>query len=230
MYLQSQKEKEGELDTLLNKEALPERFVYRISPGDILSVKIESITPEKFGLEKNEGVAEADPLLSGYLVEDDGSIELPFIGKVIVVNLTLSEAQSQIKKEAADELINPSVKVKLLSYTYTILGEVNRPGTFRGYKGEITLFEALGNAEDMTDFADRTKVKMIRMHNDAMTVDYLNLLNREVVASEYFYLRPGDIVYVPPMKVKNFAKYQLPNMAWAISVLSVISLLLIRIN
>ncbi|MEP2770536.1 MAG: polysaccharide biosynthesis/export family protein [Fulvivirga sp.] len=228
IYLQSQQG--ANISDSVNVEPMPEHYTYSIASGDILSVKIESITPEKYGLKEKDPSGDVDPILSGYLVDEKGDVDIPYIGKVKVIGLTLSEAQIKIKNEAADKLINPVVKVKLLSFSYTLLGEVNRPGTFRSYKGELTLFEAIGNAGDLTDFAERSKVKVVRMIDGEMTIEYVNLLNRELITSPYFYLRPGDIIYIPPMKVKNFAKYQLPNMAWAISVLSVISLFFIRLN
>lgn len=228
MYLQSQQG--SYINDTISIEPRPEHYIYEIAAGDILSIKIESITPEKFGLNDKEASAETDPILAGYIVDEKGDVDIPYIGKVNLLGITLSEAQLKIKNEASDKLINPIVKVKLLSFAYTILGEVNKPGTFTSYKGELTLFEAIGNAGDLTDFAERAQVKVVRMLDGKMTIEYVNLLNRELIGSPYFYLRPGDIIYIPPMKVKNFAKYQLPNMAWAISVLSVISLFFIRLN
>ena len=229
IYLQA-KEGVGLADSLQTINKAPTINEYEIAPGDILSIKVESITPEQFGLMETQKSSETDPLLSGFVVEEDGFVDIPYIGKVVVSGLTISEAQMKIKTEAADELISPTVHLKLLSYSYTVLGEVNSPGTFRSYKGEVTLFEALGSAGDLSDFAERGRVKIIRKRNELITVEYINLLNQGFINSPYYYLHPGDIIYVPPMKVKNFAKYQLPNIAWAVSVLGVISLFFVRIN
>lgn len=228
IYIQNDKE-----FTYLEQDSIviTDDYVYRLQPGDVLSIKMSSITPEKYDLQQLEqNQSNESPLLSGYLIDNTGHVEVPFIGKIKVGKLTINEARLTIQESAQGKLINPQINVRLLTYTFTILGEVNKPGTYSSYKDKITLFEGLGFAGDLTDFADRAYVKLIREYGGKTYVKYLNMLDSKLLNSEYIFMRPGDIIYVPPLKAKNFSKYQLPNIAVGISMLTLISLLIVRIN
>lgn len=233
MYLQDSKfEADGvQYDSVLLSH-LTKNFEYKLAPGDILSVEISSITPPQFDFTaQNETKKnEADPRLSGYLIDEDGAIEIPFLGQLKVAGLTLKEATSLIKSRAASLLKQPSVNVRMLNYAYTILGEVGKPGVYYNYNNKVNIFEALAQAGDLTDFANRSKIKLVRKDNGVANVVLLDLLDDEFLGSPYYYIRPGDFIYAPPMKVKNFKQYQLPNAAVLLSTLTVLGLVLIRLN
>lgn len=205
---------------------------YKLAPGDILSVEISSITPKKFDFlnQQEKDRSEVDPRLSGYLIGDDGIVEIPFVGSLKVGGLTLKEATSLIKERAASLLNEPSVNVKMLNYSYTILGEVGKPGVYYNYNSKVNIFEAIAQAGDLTDFANRSQIKLIREENGDAQIIMLNLLQDDFLGSPYYYLKPGDFIYAPPMKVKNFKQYQLPNAAVLLSTLTVLGLVLIRLN
>ena len=97
------------------------------------------------------------------------------------------------------------VIVKLVHYNLTMLGEVNKPGQYKVYQTDINLFEAVSMAGDLTDFANRNKVVVIRQTKAGSEVIYVDMTKRNILASDYYYLKPNDIVYAPPVRGKQFA-------------------------
>ena len=98
-------------------------------------------------------------------MDSQGNIEIPILGKIYLKNLTIEEAKEKIQTRADDFLVNSTVIVKHINFEITILGEVNRPGTYTVYKDNITILEALGLSGDLSDYANRKKIKLIRDNN-----------------------------------------------------------------
>ena len=137
-------------------------------------------------------------------------------------------AEEKIKTRVKGLLRDPIVNVKLLNFNFTILGEVNRPGEYRTLESSITFFEAVGFAGDMTDFADRANIRIVRYNESKAQITYVNVLDANFIHSGFFYLKPNDLILVSPSKIKNFKRYQLANFGIVLSALTAISLLLIR--
>lgn len=201
---------------------------YLLKSGDIISIEVVSLSPDEYNTFNRPNLKDSDPLLSGYIVDDNGNVKIPIIGDVKLAGLTISDAELLISKEISNYLVSPIVSVKLLSFKLTILGEVNRPGTYTTYNEKNTIFDLIGLAGDLTDFADRDQIRLLRSVNGQTRVVYLNLLNDNFLNSDFYYLLPNDILIVPALKVKNFRKYQVQNYGILLSTLTVISLLLIR--
>src|SRR5690606_7130102 len=104
-------------------------FEYSLQPGDLLSIRISSLTPSEYNFFSETEQELSDPLLSGYLVDEDGNIEVPAVGLINVSGLSLKNAEDTIKLALQNFLQNPVVKVRILNFNVTILGEVNNPGT-----------------------------------------------------------------------------------------------------
>jgi len=107
-------------------------------------------------------------------------------------------------------ILGATVIVKLAIFKVTVLGEVNRPGTVDVYRNRVNIFELLSAAGDMTTFAKRDKVILIRETESGSSVHQLNLNDISILESEYYYVLPDDVVYVPPVKGKNFAFANFP--------------------
>ena len=192
------------------------RFLYdaRIMPKDQLSITVNTTTPEAslpFNLllqnEYTQGRSmSAAGVLMPYLVDNDGFINFPIIGRLHVAGLTKSEAERLIFEKIRPymaESENPVVTVRMSSYSVSVLGEVNRPGSFQVSREKITILEALAQAGDLTIYGVRDKVKLIR--EDATgkkQIVTLNLNDANIVNSPYYYLQQNDVVYVEPNKVK----------------------------
>lgn len=192
------------------------RFLYdaRIMPKDQLTISVNTTTPEAsmpFNLllqnEYTQGRSmSASGVLMPYLVDNDGYITFPVIGRLKVGGLTKSEAEKLIFEKIRPymaESENPVVTVRMSSYSVSVLGEVARPGSFQVSREKITILEALAQAGDLTIYGVRDKVKLIREDiTGKKQIVNLNLNDANLVNSPYYYLQQNDVVYVEPNKVK----------------------------
>ena len=193
------------------------RFLYdaKIMPKDQLTITVNTVNPEAstpYNLLLQNSYYQGRTMSTGggtlmpYLVDNDGYINFPVIGRLKVGGLTKSECENLILDKIRPymaETENPVVTVRMSSYSVSVLGEVARPGSFQVGREKITIFEALSQAGDLTIYGVRDKVKLIR--EDATgkkEIHTLDLTNANIVTSPYYYLQQNDIVYVEPNKVK----------------------------
>jgi polysaccharide export outer membrane protein len=208
--------------TYLNNSQLGEWDVSPIPPkhhleiGDILIVKVISRNEESnnlFNLETNTNSADpkltaATLYLNGFTISQEGTIDIPNVGKVFVLNQTLEEAEETILAKAEDYLINPFVVVKLANFEFTILGEINHPGKYPVYKDGLTIYNAIAMAGDINDYGNLTKVKIIRSNKNKKQIYHLDLTDANILTSDFYYLRNNDLIYIQPLKYKGFRKSQ----------------------
>lgn len=193
------------------------RFLYdaRIMPKDVLTITVNTNEPEaaiNFNLTVPTASNQAtlntisQPVLQTYLVDNNGCINYPVIGTLEVGGLTKSACEQLIHdkiKPYMNENENPIVTVRMSSYSVSVLGEVNRPGSFQVSREKISILEALSQAGDLTIYGVRDRVKLIR--EDATgkkEIHTLDLTDANIVNSPYYYLQQNDVVYVEPNKVK----------------------------
>lgn len=203
-------------------------FEYKLRPYDILSIQFHSLTGESLNIFKREQASGAAPmqgeaaLLGGYLIDEEGSISFPVVGKLKLEGLTLSEAEAKLRQMAAKYLEEPVVEVKLLNYRFTILGEVNKEGVQSTFNYAVTIPEAIGMAGGLSDLADRSNIKIIRKIEDRNIVFYVNLLDEDFFSNKYFYIYPNDVIVVAPLKQRPFRKYFTQNLSVFNSTISVV--------
>jgi len=227
-YLQLKDEAEVKSEYVNEK-----KIEYKIQPGDNLYIKIVSIDEKTSNLFNtadnryaNTMTSDAGVYLNSYTVNEHGYVDFPLIGKVLVLNLTVEEVKNKLQ-EALNEYLNETVViVKMVNFYVTMIGEFNRPGEYRIYQDELNIFEAISIAGDLTDFANRNEVKLIRQTKEGSKIIELDLTQRDILSSEYFFLMPNDILYVEPLKGKQYTFAQFP---YAI-VFSAISTTLLLIN
>jgi polysaccharide export outer membrane protein len=147
---------------------------------------------------------ETSLFINGYTVSDSGYVEVPVLGRIPVVDMTVSQATDAIRERAGRYLKDATVIVKLISFRYSVIGEVARPGTFTNFNSQLTVLEAISNAGDITDYGNRKKVLVLRPDGQGTTTFRLDLTSRDILTSEGFFLLPNDIVYVEPIKSKTF--------------------------
>ncbi|MDT3365700.1 MAG: polysaccharide biosynthesis/export family protein [Bacteroidota bacterium] len=142
--------------------------------------------------------------LSGYVVDNEGFINFPQVGRIEVAGLTRWELQDKIVEEITSRgfVNDPVVTVEFMNFRISILGEVARPGTYTITGDKVNLFQALSLAGDLTIYGERPTVKVTREHNGERTVYVLDLRNSEVFNSPAFYLQQNDIIYVVPNSVR----------------------------
>ena len=200
---------------------------YHLKPGNNLYVKIISANKDADEF-FNPGVTSSGNIyydaaiyLTSYSVDDSGYVELPFIGKLYAEGKTIEEFKTEINTVISEYLKKTIVIVKLVNYNITVVGEINRAGQYKIYQDKINIFEVLGMAGDFTTYAKRDDVIIVRHTEKGSKVHHIDLLSDDILESDYYYLMPDDIVYVRPLKGKNFA-YQMFPYALVISSISLI--------
>ena len=191
-------------------------FDYTVQPGDNLYVKVVSSdekTSRLFNLNNNAtgsyttgtySSGNASIYLNGFTVSDQGFIDFPLAGKVDVKGMTLEQVQNKLQTVINVYLKETIVYVKLGVFNLSILGEVNRPGQYQIYQSDINIFQALSLAGNLTDFAKKDHVKIIRQTKDGSQIIEVNLLDANILSSPLYYLKPNDIIVVDPMRMKQF--------------------------
>jgi polysaccharide export outer membrane protein len=185
--------------------------LYKIRANDNLYVGISTqdpdmnklIDPSNANLSSAIYEGGASKAVYGNMVLADGTIKLPLIGKVPVEGMTTSEAEEQIKVKARDYLKDVSVKVRVLTYKITIVGEVKVPGVYYNYNTYITIFDAIGLAQGTTDFAKLENVMVVRHNPSGSQTFFLSLTSKSALSSAAYYLQPDDVVVVQPGKNKG---------------------------
>ena len=202
---------------------------YKLQPGDNLYIRFVNIVDERSAalLSGNIGSntqaigSESSIYLQSYTIDEEGFIELPLMGKIQVRNLTIDEAKAIMQTELDKYISQTTLIVKLSNFNLTILGEVNKPGMFKIYQQQINLFEAISLAGNMTDFAKNDKVKIIRQTDNGSEIVTVDMGSADLLSSPYYYLKPNDIVYVEPRKIKQWGFTAFPYA----TVFSIVSLL-----
>lgn len=192
----------------------------KIHADDLLSISVTSLNPEANALfNRGEmpnsstagsvtnfsitGGNSSNIYREGYLVDKDGFIDFPVLGRICIGGLTKVEAKEKLINELQEYLKEPIVNIRYLNYKVTVIGEVNRPSTFTIPSEKINILEALGMAGDMTAYGKRENVLIIREEAGVRKMTRLNLNNTELVNSPYFYLQQNDVVYVEPHKTRR---------------------------
>lgn len=197
---------------LLREASVVDTFELKIQKDDLLDIMVSCADPEllrpfyqSYG--NSSGYTTSFSLGSvnrGYLVETDGTINFPLLGKVKVKGLTRQQTidllQQKLEKEGY--IKNPIITVRFLNFHISVLGEVARPGTFNIVSDQVSLFEALSRAGDLTVHGRRDRVAVIRETDGVRTILYHDLRSRDIFLSPDYYLKQNDIVYVEPNRIK----------------------------
>ena len=209
-----------------------------IQPNDILSITITSINREASIIfnspqADNVGITNTSGVVSeatGYLVNDEGNILLPVLKEVKAAGLTKTQLRNNISQLLVDKklLIDPVVNIRCLNFKVTVLGEVARPNVIAVPSEKISLLEAIGLAGDLTIYAKRDNVVVIREVGNEKVVKRINLNSADLFTSDYYYLNPNDVVYVEPNKARMASAA--PARQWLPVVMSSLSLAAIVID
>ena len=198
---------------------------YKLQPGDNLYIRfINTIDSQSASALSGEfsrvTSSDASIYLQSYTLDEQGFIELPLVGKVELKNLTVDEAKEVLQTEVDKYVNQTTIIVKLSNFNLTVLGEVAKPGLFKVYQSQINLFEAISMAGNMTNFAKRDDVKIIRQTENGSEIITVDMGSADILSSPYYYLKPNDIVYVEPLKIKQWGFTTFPYS----TVFSIISL------
>lgn len=196
----------------LKQQDIENQYEVKIHNDDLLAIMVNSKNPElalpfnmplvsyQMGYQSAYGQK-----ILGYLVDSDGNIDFPILGKIHVAGMTRKELTAYLKQRLIDEdyIKDPIVTIQFLNFKISVMGEVNRPGSFDISSDRITLLEALSKAGDLTIYGRRDRVAVIREVDGVRTILYHDLRSSDIFQSPCYYLQQNDIVYVEPNKAKT---------------------------
>lgn len=202
-------------------KAYNEAFVeeYKLKPDDELYIQINSLDDPSSNV---FSVNSAQQLLSmgtiqpygasliSHTIDKEGFLLLPVIGRISAAGKTTSQVGDIITQSLTNILSQPMVSVKLVNRYVTVIGEVRNPGHFAYAQDKLTVFDALGMAGDITDYGNRKEVIMTRNENGKNIRIPVNLTKSELMASNNYYVRPNDIIYVKPLRKKFWGLREFP--------------------
>jgi polysaccharide biosynthesis/export protein len=200
-----------------------------VQNNDLLSISVSSLNPEASAVFNQPNNAAANNTTTttsatGYLVDGEGNIQFPFLGAVKASGLTKDELKDKLTKSLVDKklLVDPIITIRFLNFKVTVLGEVAHPTVVTVPSERISLLEAIGLAGDLTIYAQRDNVLVIRDEDGKKVTHRLNLNSTELFTSPYYYLKTNDVVYVEPNKSKVASTSR--SVQWIPIVLSALSL------
>jgi polysaccharide export outer membrane protein len=203
--------------------ASPGADKYRLQPGDALQLEVKSLDEnvaklfQDLGYQQNSGnsMQRMNMLggqnsggmdiyyLTGYILDDNGRLELPVIGKVGLTGLTLEEAKDSLQRRVDQYFKDAFVLLRFGGTRFTVLGETRVQGNFNFLRERVHLLHALAMAGDFTPLADRKHVQLIRQYPGGSRVEVIDFTRRELLNSPHYFLRPDDILYVPPLRIRE---------------------------
>jgi polysaccharide export outer membrane protein len=189
----------------LEEPGVNPRIQKLIMPFDKLYIKVLSIDPQTNAIfnateEIRFGGGSQMGSIIGYLVDEKGNINFPFVGDINVSSLTTSQAASKIQKSLSDYVSNTSVIVKYVDNQVTVMGEVLRQGVFGFSQDKLNIYEALGLGGGLTRYGDRKNIILIRHDGEKIMHYKLNLSDSKIATKNYYYILPNDVIVVEPLK------------------------------
>jgi len=187
----------GDFETLVDKNSFTPKF----KVDDLLSIYVSTLNPETsapFNLFRgaSEGGIRAEQV--DYLIDKDGEIDFPVIGKIKIAGLSTEEVRGLLRDRLSEYLKEPIINIRLRNFSVTVLGQVNRPGTYPVNGERITIMEAIGLAGDLTIKGIRDNVMVIRDFDGTKVYTRVDLTKKEAMSSPVYYLTQNDVVYIEP--------------------------------
>lgn len=208
-YLQENQKKVDSLAITFQKKQDP----YRVQINDLLSIRIKSIDQNLVGMfnpindENPNATGEERLYYDGFQVDAHGNIRVPTLGEVNVLGYTVEEIREKLEKELLENYFkaeaNIFVTVKLAGIRYTIMGEINNPGSKIIYRDQLSIMEAIANSGDIALTGDRNDVVIVRQYPHGQRVHHIDLTTIEAVNSPYFYIKPNDLILINPLPQKS---------------------------
>ena len=169
-----------------------------IKPRDYLNIQVYSIDERVNNIFENS----SSGALGNYAVNDSGQIVFPFVGKIKVAGNNLDEAQLIIQTSLDKYVANTSIIVRFVGNKITLIGEVRNPGEYTFDEENISIFQAISHANGVSQFGDKTKVKILRETNDKVEIVHVDLTKSSVIVSENYYVKQNDIIIVDPIRAR----------------------------
>jgi polysaccharide export outer membrane protein len=217
----------NDLDELVEPGINP-RTQKLIMPFDKLYIKVISIdapTNQIFNDNEEMRSGSSNGVL-GYLVDEVGNVNFPFVGNINVVKLTTAQASEKIQKALGDYVSNISVTVKYIDNQVTVMGEVKNQGVYPFIQDKLNIYEALGLGGGLSQYGDRRKIILIRNEGTKIMHYRLDLSDSKIAAKDYYYILPNDVIVVEPLKALSSSYQNITYTTILSSVTTLIAVLL----
>ena len=193
---------------------MSQTYTIKIANDDLLSINVTAWDPTAVtpfnppvyafpAVVQGEQQIQASQNLYTYLVDEDGNINFPVVGKVRAAGLTRQELAKNLEEKISKYVENPLVNVQLLNFKITLMGDVSRPGSYTVKNDRVSILDAIGMAGDLQLSANRENILVIRDNDGVKETHRMDITDPAIFASPYFYLKQNDIVYVEPIKIKQ---------------------------
>lgn len=202
-----------ELADSINAAFVPQSEMV-VRSGDALTIFVsaldqEAVTPYNLPMvvyaKPGDLQVSTTPALQYYIVDDEGNIDFPVLGKLHVAGMRRNEVEVYLKKQLESQVLNPLVHVNMVNAKVSVIGEVARPGQVALVSGRMTILEALAAAGDLTPYGRRDNVLLTREVDGKIEIARLNLRSTDLFTSPYYYVQQNDVIYVSPNKVRAVA-------------------------
>jgi polysaccharide biosynthesis/export protein len=205
-----------------------------IMPFDKLYVKVLSIDPQTSMIfnasEEMRFTGGGGNGVIGYLVDEAGNVNFPFVGNINVGSLTTAQASEKIQKAMSDYVSNTSIIVKYIDNQVTVMGEVNRQGVFPFTQDKLNIYEALGLGGGITRYGDRKNIILIRNEGEKIMHYRLNLSDSKIAGKDYYYILPNDVIIVEPLKAVSSSYTNITFSTVLTSITTLVAVLLFTIQ
>jgi polysaccharide export outer membrane protein len=175
-------------------------FIRVVTPDPKWSDMFNTLPATVGGITMTEQSAD----MLSYTVDGDGAIQLPYAGRFLVKGKTLEIVKTELETALKAYIADAVVMVKMVNNYVTLIGEVQHPGKYLIYKDRLNIFEALAMAGDLDEFSNRQKIQLIRQTPGGSKINEFSLNDRSIMATEFYYVMPNDVIYAQPMKGKFF--------------------------
>jgi polysaccharide export outer membrane protein len=216
-----------------------QRNRYKLQINDILDIRITSLDENankifnlnQAALMNQMGIQGGGDVyfMTGYTINDSGMITLPIVGNVKLTGLNLIEAKEKLTQDLKKFFTNFHLQIRLGGLRYSTLGEFKSPGKYVVLQNQLTIFEAIANAHDLTEMANRNSITLVRQYPEGSKIHRINLLDKNIINSPYYFIQPNDLIYAEPLKRRVFG-FGTTGLQSVLAITSVATSILLLIN
>jgi len=220
VYLQSDEKAKGTTE-MINYEPL-------IQPDDEVLIVISAENPEvtvPYNIITTSN-SQTGSARQGYLIDKEGNVDFPILGKIKIGGLTRIQAVNKIRTLLANDIKDPTVNLRVINFKVSVLGEVASPGVKTINSERLTLLDAISMSGDLTVYGKRNSIMIVREIDGTRTIAKVDITKRDFMNSKYYYLEHNDIIYVEPNKTKINSSAIGPNVSIIVSILSLVTTIL----
>lgn len=237
LYLQNKENATDSLQILVEQQK-----PYRVQINDILNIRIKVTDQENVEIFNPIGAGslnanpEQQAYFDGFTVDLHGNIRIPELGMINVLGFTTEDIEKLITQKLLEdqfkETANIFVTVKLTGLRYVTIGEITSKGTQTLFQDRVNIYQAIANAGDIPDTGNKKDVLIIRQYPDGQKIHHVDLTDKQVMKSPYYYIQPNDMIYVKPLKQKSWGTgtTTLQNISAIAGIFSLITTSLLLLN